>query len=46
MDALQIGTLDDHRSYTAQDKRLHVDFKVTKEDGEFRLEALEGLAGR
>lgn len=37
LDALQIGTLDDHRSYTAQDKRLHVDFKVTKEDGEWRI---------
>jgi hypothetical protein len=39
LDAQLIGTLDDHRSYTAQDTRLHVDFKVTKEDGQWRIGA-------
>jgi hypothetical protein len=37
LNALKIGTLDDHRTYTARDTRFHVDFKVTKEDGEWRI---------
>jgi hypothetical protein len=37
LDALEIGTLDGHRSYKARDIRLHHDFKLTKEDGEWRI---------
>jgi len=37
LNALLIGTLDPDRSYTAQDTRLHVDFKLTKEDGQWRI---------
>src|SRR5215204_1896948 len=37
LDALLIGKLDDHRSYTAKDTRLRHDFKLTKEDGEWRI---------
>jgi Lipoprotein LpqB beta-propeller domain/Sporulation and spore germination len=39
LDALLIGTLDSHRSYTARDTRLHIDFKLTKEDGQWRIGA-------
>jgi Lipoprotein LpqB beta-propeller domain/Sporulation and spore germination len=39
LDALLIGTLDGHRSYTARDTRLKVDFKLTKEDGQWRIGA-------
>jgi hypothetical protein len=39
LDALLIGTLDRHRSYTARDTRLNVDFKLTKEDGQWRIGA-------
>jgi hypothetical protein len=39
LNALLIGTLDRHRSYTARDTRLHVDFKLTKEDGQWRIGA-------
>lgn len=39
LDALLIGTLDGKRSYTARDRRLRVDFKLTKEDGEWRIGA-------
>jgi hypothetical protein len=39
LDALLIGTLDGHRSYTARDTRLHVNFKLTKEDGQWRIGA-------
>jgi hypothetical protein len=37
LDALLIGKLDDHRSYTAKDTRLRHDFKLTKEDGQWRI---------
>ena len=37
LDALLIGKLDDHRSYTAKDTRLRHDFKLTKENGEWRI---------
>jgi hypothetical protein len=39
LDAWLIGTLDRHRSYTARDTPLKVDFKVTKEDGQWRIGA-------
>jgi len=39
LDALVIGTLDGHRSYTARDTRLRHDFKLTKEDGQWRIGA-------
>lgn len=37
LDAPLIGKLDGHRSYTAKDTRLRHDFKLTKEDGEWRI---------
>jgi len=37
LDALLIGKLDGHRSYTAKDTRLRHDFKLTKENGEWRI---------
>ena len=37
LDALLIGKLDDHRSYTAKDTRLRHDFKLTKEEGQWRI---------
>jgi hypothetical protein len=39
LDARLIGTLDKHRSYTARDTGMKVDFKLTKEDGQWRIGA-------
>ena len=39
LNALLIGTLDRQRSYAAQDTRLNVDFKLTMEDGQWRIGA-------
>ena len=33
----QVGELDEHRSYTALDTSLWFDFRLTKEDGEWRI---------